>query len=230
MTRTAEQVTVVSFMRLRIAGVAISAVLVLPLWALTDPVRTTSGPVSGSVTRAVRIYKGIPYAAAPVGDLRWRPPEAAKPWTGVRAATESGPDCVQASMPSSIGSPRNPQSEGCLFLNVVTPARMPTDKLPVMVWIHGGGFMGRTGASDLYPSEPLSKRGVVLVTLNYRLNVFGFFAHSGLTAESKQQSSGNYGLLDQIAALKWVKANIAAFGGDPVRFTIFGVSAGGSAV
>ncbi|HZO55374.1 MAG TPA: carboxylesterase family protein [Bryobacteraceae bacterium] len=192
--------------------------------ALSDPIRTTYGLVSGA-GMDFRQYKGIPYAAPPVGDLRWRPPQPPKPWTGVRAATEYGNDCMQ-----SEASRARPQSEDCLFLNVLTPARSPKDKLPVMVWIHGGGFAAGSGVADQYPSEPLPRRGIVLVTMNYRVNVFGFLAHPALTAESRNHSSGNYGLLDQIAALKWVKANIEAFGGDPARVTIFGTSAGGSAV
>jgi len=186
-------------------------------------VKIDSGWVAGSGT-TVRVYKGIPYAAPPVGDLRWKPPQPAKPWKGILLAKTFPAMCPQA--PLIPG----PQSEDCLGLNVWTPARSASDKLPVMVWIHGGGFQIGASSQTAYDGEPLAEQGVVLVSINYRLGVFGFLAHPGLNQESPHGVSGNYGLLDMIAALEWVKRNIGAFGGDPGNVTIFGESAGGTAV
>ena len=183
-----------------------------------------SGWVSGSGT-TVRTYKGIPYAAAPVGDLRWKPPQPAKPWKGILVAKEYPNSCPQA-LP--LGGP--PQKEDCLGLNVWTPAKSASDKLPVMVWIHGGGFVIGASSQTVYDGEPLASQGVVLVSLNYRLGIFGFLGHPGLSQESPNHVSGNYGLLDMVAGLQWVKRNIGAFGGDPDNVTIFGESAGGAAV
>ncbi|HME06303.1 MAG TPA: carboxylesterase family protein [Bryobacteraceae bacterium] len=199
-----------------------------------DPVRLDSGLVSGADGRitGVRVYKGIPYAAPPVGDMRWKPPAPPAPWTGVKAATEFSPVCMQNPYPetSIYYSPLPNRSEDCLYLNVWTAAKTPSDRRPVMIWIHGGGFTRGSGSTPTYDGENFAQKGVVLVTVNYRLAAFGFLAHPDLTAQSPHHSSGNYGLLDQIAALEWVKRNIAAFGGDPKRVTIFGESAGSSAV
>ena len=194
--------------------------------ALEGPVKTESGLVAGSGGE-VQVFKGIPYAAPPVGDLRWRPPQAPQPWQGVRQATEFGPACAQ---PASLMGNFPNQSEDCLTLNVWTPAKKAGQRLPVMVWIYGGGFIQGATSQPVYSGESLARQGVVVVTINYRLGEFGFLAHSRLTAESPHHSSGNYGLLDQIAALKWVQRNITAFGGDPKRVTIFGESAGGASV
>jgi len=199
--------------------------------ALADPVRIDSGQVSGAAAGddgAVRVYKGIPFAAPPVGELRWKPPQPVKAWEGVRACTEFGPWCPQ---PKAImGRETGKQSEDCLYLNVWTPARKSDEKLPVMVWIHGGGCTTGSGASAFYDGEALARQGVVLVTINYRLGPFGFFAHPALSKESERGVSGNYGMLDQIEALRWVKRNIAAFGGNPECVTIFGESAGSASV
>ena len=186
-------------------------------------VKIDSGWVAGSGV-GVRVYKGIPYAAPPVGDLRWKPPQPAMAWKGIRLANRFPDMCPQ--MPLIPG----PQSEDCLGLNVWTPARSASDKLPVMVWIHDGGFMIGASSQTVYDGEPLASQGVVLVSMNYRLGVFGFLAHPALDSESPQHASGNYGLLDMIAALQWVQRNISAFGGDPHNVTIFGESAGGTAV
>ena len=191
--------------------------------AAADPlvVHTTAGDVRG-VAGPIDTFRRIPFAEPPVGDLRWRPPVPMPPWPGTRDATRFGADCTQ---------PDHPQSaEDCLFLNVWTPAARPAARLPVMVFIYGGGFMIGSGAQRVYDGAALARRGVVVVTFNYRLGVLGFLAHPALTAESPHHSSGNYGLLDQIAALHWVAANIAGFGGDPARVTIFGQSAGGASV
>src|SRR5271155_632494 len=198
--------------------------------AAEDSVRVESGVLSGvsGLSPEVKVFKGIPYAAAPLGDLRWRAPKAPPKWEGVRPASKFGATCMQA--PYAEGSPYRsapePMSEDCLFLNVWTAARSMQEHRPVMVWIHGGALTRGSGSTPVYDGEELAKKGVVLVTINYRLGVFGFFAHPELTRESDRNSSGNYGFLDQIAALDWVQHNIAAFGGDPKRVTIFGESAG----
>jgi para-nitrobenzyl esterase len=166
-----------------------------------------------------------------VGDLRWKAPQPVKSWTSERACTEFGASCPQPNLLERLyGQKLGPTSEDCLYLNVWTAARKPTDKLPVMVWIHGGGYTMGSGSTLAYDGAALARQGVVLVTINYRLGPFGWFAHPQLSKESPHNSSGNYGLLDQIAALEWVKRNIAAFGGDVSRVTIFGESAGAGSV
>jgi para-nitrobenzyl esterase len=179
-------------------------------------------------------YRGIPFAAPPVGDRRWRPPQPVIPWEGVLPCTSYGPVCPQETLSTPTFAPAvasgQPQSEDCLYLNVDTPSTSLTDSLPVMVWIYGGSFLNGSGSAPLYDGGVLTTNGVVVVTFNYRLGPFGFFAHPDLTAESPEHSSGNYGLLDQIAALEWVQRNIAKFGGDPDNVTIFGESAGACSV
>jgi para-nitrobenzyl esterase len=204
-------------------------------WA--DPAKITgiinldSGQISGLIVGKdpeVRVFKGIPFAAPPVGALRWKPPQPVTPWKGVREANSFGPPCPQQQSRYEIYQNRFDQmSEDCLYLNVWTPAKGPKKGLPVMVWIHGGGNISGAGSLPYYDGEALARQGVVLVSINYRLGPFGFFAHPLLSKESGHGVSGNYGLLDQIAALKWVQKNIRAFGGDPNRVTIFGESAGG---
>jgi para-nitrobenzyl esterase len=201
-------------------------------------VATDSGRVRGQFTSAandVLAYKGIPYAKPPVGDLRWREPQPAEKWDGVRDCFHFGNACPQrvdrliASIPQLALNAS--QNEDCLYLNVWSPARpAPGQKFPVMVWIHGGGYTTGAASQPLYDGEALARRGVVLVSMNYRLGPLGFLAHPALTKESPRRASGNYGLLDQIEALRWVKRNAAAFGGDPERVTIFGESAGGGSV
>jgi para-nitrobenzyl esterase len=197
-------------------------------------VRVESGELQGVVDDGVASFKGIPFAAPPVGDLRWRPPQPAARWTGVRQAADFGANCMQGRFgpPPAPGAPPAPvPSEDCLFLNVWRPASAtPTAKLPVMVWIHGGGFMGGSGASPFTSGVQFAKQGVLLVSLNYRLGRFGFFAFPALSRERPAEAKGNYAYMDQIAALQWVKRNIAAFGGDPHNVTIFGFSAGGVSV
>jgi para-nitrobenzyl esterase len=190
-------------------------------------VATDAGPVRGVTTGTMQEFRGIPYAAAPVGDLRWRPPQEHERWSGVRDATSFGPHCPQVATP--YGTPST--TEDCLFLNVFTPAKTNEGRpqlLPVMFWIHGGGLV--VGESDGYDPSNLVAEDVVVVTINYRLGELGFLAHSALAAESPDGASGNYGLLDQQAALRWVQRNIRAFGGDPDNVTIFGESAGGLSV
>ena len=207
-------------------GTFVAAILPLSA-AITEPVHVEQGAVSSvagasatNPSSEVRVFKGIPFAAPPVGDLRWRAPKAPANWSGVRSGDKFGPVCMQRRAPNAEGS----MSEDCLYLNVYTGARNARAHEPVMVWIHGGAFT--SGAGSLYDGEALAKKGVVVVTINYRLGVFGFLAHPELTKESDRNASGNYALLDQIAALEWVKKNIGAFGGDPKRVTIFGESAG----
>ncbi len=171
-------------------------------------------------------FLGIPFAQAPVGKLRWHEPVEVAPWAGVRNASKFGAPCAQPVLGDWNKHDAETSKEDCLFLNVMTPAWPPKSKLPVMLWLHGGANAGGTASSALYKDGTLVHHGVVLVTVNYRLGVFGFLAHPGLTNESGHKSSGNYGLMDQIAALRWVKKNIANFGGDPDNITVFGQSAG----
>ena len=205
------------------------------LAAITDPVRVEQGLLAGTSGSSadVRVYRGIPFAAPPVGDLRWKAPQPAPKWQGLRQAAEFSNACWQTQYPAAAAiyqAKLPPLSEDCLYLNIWTAAKSPKDKLPVMVWIHGGGFTRGYGGSRAYDGEALARKGAVIVTINYRLGIFGFFAHPALSAESGHHASGNYALLDQIAALQWVQKNIAAFGGDPARVTIFGESAGSWAV
>ena len=193
-----------------------------------DPVRVDGGLVSGSAAGEVRVYKGIPFAAPPVGDLRWKPPQPVKPWEGVRPCVEAGPWSPQPR--PMIGRELGTMKEDCLYLNVWTAAKGAGEKRPVMVWIHGGGFTTGSGAASIYAGEMLAREGAVVVTINYRLGPFGFLGHPLLSKESPRGVSGNYGFLDQVAALEWVKRNAAAFGGDPGCVTIFGESAGSASV
>jgi para-nitrobenzyl esterase len=203
---------------------AIVALILCSLPALADPVRTEAGFVEAETSGSLRIYRGIPFAAPPVGPLRWREPQPARPWRGVKQADAFKPACMQRGV--SMPGETPPQvSEDCLYLNIWRPAG---EALPVLVWIHGGGFTNGSAAMPLYWGDRLARRGVVVVTIAYRLGPFGFLAHPALTKEGG--SSGNYAFADQIAALHWIKRNIAAFGGDPARVTIAGQSAGAMAV
>src|SRR5262245_27698503 len=194
--------------------------------SLPTVVHTQSGPVRGSGTD-VRVFKGIPYAAPPVGDRRWRPPAPAEPWTDVRETTQFGPRCPQTA-PARAGLAGGPTSEDCLTLNLWTPAKSGDDRLAVMVWIHGGGFAAGSVTLPRLDGTNLARRGVVVVSINYRLGALGLLAHPMLSRESEHGVSGNSGLLDQIAALRWIHANIVSFGGNPENVTLFGSSAGAS--
>jgi para-nitrobenzyl esterase len=198
--------------------------------AIAQTVKTKSGEVAGVTADGVAAWKGIPFAAPPVGDLRWQPPQPVKAWTATKQANAIGPACPQPERGDGggVGAPPS-QNEDCLTLNVYAPAG--AKNLPVMVWIHGGAFrLGYSGA-PLYDGSEFARQGVVLVTVNYRLGLLGFFAHPAVTAAAKPgEPLGNYGLMDQVAALKWVQDNIAAFGGDPKNVTAFGESAGGSSM
>jgi para-nitrobenzyl esterase len=202
-----------------------------------DKVRVESGLISGITggDGTVRIFLGIPYAAPPAGGLRWRPPQPSLKWDGVRKADSFCPACMQIQAHSHPPwteefMSQDSLSEDCLFLNIWTPASTTADKLPVLVYIYGGGFSEGSGSVKVYNGEQLAKKGIIVVTINYRLGILGFLAHPELTAESPDSASGNYALLDQIAALKWVRNNITAFGGDPSRVTIAGQSAGAMSV
>jgi para-nitrobenzyl esterase len=191
-----------------------------------DMVTIKDGALQGKVDGQVVSFKNIPFAAPPVGPLRWKPPQKEAAWTGVRDATAFGPTCMQVS--GAFGRPGGQASEDCLQLNVYEPVNHAHKTLPVMVWIYGGGFIG--GAASYYNGTHFAEDGVVLVTVNYRLGRLGWFAHPGLTQEAHGGPTGDFGLMDQIAALKWVKANIGAFGGDAKNVTIFGESAGAMSV
>lgn len=197
-----------------------------------EPVKIDSGLVQGirGTDSSIRVFRGIPFAAPPVGELRWREPQSVAPWQGVRMADTFGPRAMQARIYSDMIFRDGGPSEDCLYLNVWTPAKSPSERLPVMVWIYGGGLEAGSSSEPRQDGENLARRGVVVVSMNYRLGVFGFLAHPDLTRESGHNASGNYGFMDQIAALRWVQRNIAAFGGDPGNVTIFGESAGSYSV
>jgi len=214
---------------LRTLFFALAVVSAFPTPAQT--VSVTAGQLRGVPVPALprgAAFLGIPYAAAPIGDLRWRPPQPASHWTGIRNATAYGPACPQSPspwLPEMFGITAMPTDEACLYLNVFTPQLSPPAKLPVLVWIHGGGNV--EGSAEWPPlGETLAREGVVVVSINYRLGIFGFFASSQLAAESPHHTSGNYGPLDQLAALQWVRQNISAFGGDPDAVTVAGASSG----
>ena len=206
--------------------------------AMKDPVKTNAGSVAGvTLSSGVRAFKGIPFAAPPVGSLRWKEPQPPQPWQGVRKADTFGNVCVQPSQPKRVPNnvavdlPDSPKmSEDCLYLNVWTAANRSNAHLAVMFWIYGGAYTEGAGSSPHNNGEALAKKGVVLVTFNYRLGPFGFFSHPELTKESGRNASGNQALMDTIAALKWVQSNIRAFGGNPDDVTIFGESAGAAMV
>jgi para-nitrobenzyl esterase len=201
--------------------------------AAADRVKIEGGMLESTTPLAngVRSFKGIPFAQPPVGDLRWREPQPLRKWSGVRTADQFGPRCMQRTGPGADYWFRsNGMGEDCLYLNVWTPAKSGKERLPVLVYIYGGGFQNGDGSEPRYDGGSMAAKGIVAVTLNYRLNIFGYFSHPELTSESPHRASGNYGLLDQAAALRWVQKNIAAFGGDPKRVTIAGESAGSISV
>ena len=201
-----------------------------PLALAQSPTTSTeSGAISGIRESGLYIYKGVPFAAPPVGDLRWRPPAPVTPWTGTRKAEAFAPACMQTGV-SMPGETPPSVSEDCLFLNIWTPAKSARERLPVIVWIYGGGYINGSSSMPLYWGDQLAHKGVIVVTIAYRLGPLGFLAHPELTRESAQHSSGNYGLMDQIAALEWIQRNIAAFGGDPKNVTIAGQSSGAISV
>ncbi len=193
-------------------------------------VKIANGTLEGTNESGIRTFKGIPFAAPPVGNLRWKEPQPVKNWQGVRKADKFGPRAMQRAVFGDMNFRSNGVSEDCLYLNVWTPAKSANEKLPVMVYFYGGGFIAGDGSEPRYDGESMARKGIVAITVNYRLTIFGFFAYPELTKESPYHSSGNYGLLDQSAALRWIQQNIAAFGGDPKKITIAGESAGSFSV
>ena len=213
-------------MKTLIYSIAIAFALTMNAFSTLPPeqVRVKQGIVQGTIVDGLRIFKGIPFAAPPVGDLRWKAPQPAVKWEGIKQATKFAPAPMQG------GNPPSGKSEDCLYLNIWTPAKSAKEKIPVLVWIYGGGFSFGSTAEPGYSGEKLAKKGVVLVSIAYRVGQIGFLAHPELSAENPNHVSGNYGILDQIAGLQWIQKNIAAFGGDPNKVTIFGESAGGISV
>ena len=211
--------------------VALAALMLPPVASAQSPIKTDAGLVSGAASSVagVRQYLGIPYAAPPVGPNRWKAPQPTPKWDGVKAATEFGLPCIQPKVFGDIDFGER-ISEDCLYVNVWTNATSATAKLPVMVWIHGGGFVAGAGSEPRQDGSRLAAKGVVVVSMNYRLGLMGFLAHPELTKEAPYKAAGNYGILDQVASLQWVQKNVAAFGGDPGNVTIFGESAGSFAV
>jgi para-nitrobenzyl esterase len=193
--------------------------------AWSSTVRTESGLVEGETLGDLLVFKGMPFAAPPVDKLRWQEPQPVQGWSDVKRLDHFSPRCMQQGM-YPTDAPAEPMSEDCLYLNLWVPSHAAGEKLPVMVWIYGGGLANGSGSTPLYAGDVLAHQGVIVVTFNYRLGVFGFLAHSQLAQESSGHTTGNYGLLDQIAALEWVHKNIGAFGGDPSRVTVFGQSSG----
>jgi para-nitrobenzyl esterase len=219
-------------MRLYGSGVMAVGVLFVALQVGAAPVRVAQGQLEGSEESGMRVFRGIPFAAPPVGALRWREPQPPASWSGIRRADQFGPACAQGRVEAD-GKLGAGISEDCLYLNVWTPAKK-AEKLPVLVWIYGGGFAGGRTSEPLFDGAALARKGVVFVSIAYRVGVIGFLAHPELSAENRRlhgvAASGNYGLLDMVASLKWIRQNIAAFGGDPGKVTIWGESAGAMAV
>jgi para-nitrobenzyl esterase len=210
------------------SGVNLATPANMPAAQASTTVKIDTGTLEGKIAGDVLSFKGIPYAAPPVSNLRWRAPQPAAPWTDVRQATAFGSDCAQA--PGDFEPLKTKPSEDCLFVNVWRPATITgSAKLPVLVWIHGGGFVGGGTSVPFYDGSAFARQGIVVVSMNYRLGRFGFFAHPALL-KAKEGPVGNFGFMDQIAALQWVKRNVGAFGGDPNKVTIVGESAGGASV
>lgn len=193
-------------------------------------VTVAEGVLEGVDVSGVKVFKGVPFAAPPVGELRWKAPQPVEKWSGVREAKEFGPNPMQLNVFGDMNFGTAENSEDCLYLNIWTPATSPADRLPVLVYFNGGGLIAGSGSEPRYAGLSMARRGIISITANYREGIFGFFAHPELTAESGYGGSGNYGFLDQLAAITWVKQNIAAFGGDPERITIAGESAGSMSV
>jgi len=214
-----------------VAIAALVLIFTIPMSA-ADQVKLEGGTIQGTSgdEATVRIFRGVPFAAPPVGDLRWKAPQPVKPWADIRQATEFGARCMQTQVFSDMVFRDPGPSEDCLYLNVWTPAKAASERLPVIVWFYGGGFVSGSSSEARYDAVHLAAKGAVVVTPNYRLGAFGFLAHPELTKESGHNASGNYGLLDLVAALQWVHNNISAFGGDPNNVTISGESAGSFAV
>lgn len=217
--------------KLSIACLVMIMLLGTTVSAQNPRVKTANGVVEGTIdSTGIHSFKGIPFARPPVGDLRWKEPQPAKNWSGVLKADHFGPNAMQKNVFGDMKFRSSKMSEDCLYLNVWTPAKSAKERLPVLVYFYGGGFVAGDGSESRYDGESMAQKGIVAITVNYRLGVFGFLSHPELTKESVHHASGNYGLLDQNAALRWVQKNIAAFGGDPKRITIAGESAGSISV
>jgi para-nitrobenzyl esterase len=211
--------------------IAVTTVAAMQAFAQGPQVKTLNGAVEGTIdSTGIHSFKGIPFAQPPVGDLRWKKPQPVKNWDGVLKANHFGPNAMQKNVFGDMQFRSSGMNEDCLYLNVWTPAKSPKAKLPVLVYFYGGGFVAGDGSESRYDGESMATKGIVAVTVNYRLGIFGLFSHPELTKESPHHASGNYGLLDQNAALKWVHDNIEAFGGDPNHITIAGESAGSISV
>lgn len=193
-------------------------------------VNVAEGTLEGVNESGIKTFKGVPFAAPPVGDLRWKAPQPAAKWQGVRQAKEFGPNPMQESIFGDMNFGTKKMSEDCLYLNIWTPAKDMNEHLPVLIYFNGGGLIAGSGSEPRYAGDAMARKGIISVTANYREGIFGFFTHPQLSKETAYKGSGNYGLLDQVAAIKWVKDNIAAFGGDPERITIVGESAGSMSV
>lgn len=217
---------------MKIVNILLFVAIALNATAQTNPrVKTSNGVLEGiTESSGVRSYKGVPYAQPPVGSLRWTAPQPPENWEGVRKADHFGPQAMQLPLFSDMVFRSAGKNEDCLYLNIWAPAKSAKERLPVLVYFYGGGFVGGDGSEVRYDGESMAKKGIISITVNYRLGVFGFFAHPELTKESPNHASGNYGLMDQHAALVWVQKNIAAFGGDPNKVTIAGESAGSMSV
>ena len=193
-------------------------------------VKTVEGILEGKDLSGIKVFKGVPFAAPPVGNLRWKTPQPVKHWDGVREAKEYGPNPMQEPLFGDMNFGTKVNSEDCLYLNIWTPAKTMKEHLPVLIYFNGGGLMAGSGSEARYAGDAMARKGIISITANYREGIFGFFAHPQLSKETSYKGSGNYGFLDQVAAIKWVKDNIEAFGGDPNRITIVGESAGSMSV
>ena len=207
-------------------SLALSLLAVGMVQAQNPQVKTADGILEGVDESGVKVFKGVPFAAPPVGDLRWKAPQPVQKWDGVRQAKEFGPNPMQQAIFGDMNFGTKEFSEDCLYLNIWTPAKTMTEKLPVLIYFNGGGLMAGSGSEPRYAGWSMARKGIVSITANYREGIFGFFAHPELSKETSYKGSGNYGFMDQVAAITWVKNNIAAFGGDPERITIVGESAG----
>jgi para-nitrobenzyl esterase len=220
-----KQITQITMNKLTFSIAITVSVIMIGCSSLSpEQVKVEQGIVQGKIEDSLRVFKGIPFAAPPVGDLRWKAPQPAPKWEGIKITTEYAPAAFQG------GNPPSGKSEDCLYLNIWTPAKSGKEKVPVLVWIYGGGFSFGSTSDPVHNGEHLARKGVVLVSIAYRVGQLGFLAHPELSSENPNKVSGNYGLYDMIAGLKWIQKNIAAFGGDPDKVTIFGESAGGIAV
>ena len=193
-------------------------------------VKVAAGILEGKDISGIKVFKGVPFAAPPVGNLRWQAPQAVAPWEGIRKATEYGPNPMQEALFGDMNFGTKVNSEDCLYLNIWTPAKTMKEKLPVLIYFNGGGLMAGSGSEPRYAGDAMARKGIISITANYREGIFGFFAHPQLSKETSYKGSGNYGFMDQVAAIRWVKDNIEAFGGDPNRITIVGESAGSMSV